>query len=79
MVNEARQAGAEATPPDFRRLMEDVPSMAELGIPQEILEVAGEITDASDVIGIETTTLEYLVRYLFCAYRAMGHSLDNKL
>jgi len=38
--------------------------LAAIDIPKEILEVAEEIVDGSDVVGIEKWRLEYLVRFV---------------
>ncbi|MGO9701175.1 MAG: hypothetical protein ACLPX7_18135 [Xanthobacteraceae bacterium] len=49
-----------------------LPSLEELEIRPEILEAAGEIADASDVPGIETERLEFLVRIVVWADRRFG-------
>jgi hypothetical protein len=51
--------------------------LAAIQIPREILEVAEEIADASDVPGIETGPLEHLVRFLLWAGRTM-YQLEEK-
>lgn len=40
----------------------DVPSLEELGVSLETLEAAEEIVSGSDVLGVERTTLETLIR-----------------
>ena len=51
-----------------------LPSIEELAVPQEILEAAGVIADASDVLGIETSRLEFLVRTVVWADRLWNRS-----
>jgi hypothetical protein len=60
--NSGRQAGArfDVTPEALSAL----PSLVELGVPQEMLEGAAQIADASDVPGLEEFRLELIVRYL---------------
>ena len=40
----------------------NLPSLQELGVTSEMLEVAEEIAACSDVVGVEQHTLELLVR-----------------
>ena len=45
------------------------PASLEFPVPTEILEVAAEIADGSDVPGIESSRLQYLVRLLIWSAR----------
>ncbi len=40
----------------------NVPSLEALGVTMEMMEVAEEIVSGSDVLGVERTTLETLIR-----------------
>jgi hypothetical protein len=48
-----------------------LPTLADLGVRLEILEAAEEIADASDVIGLERTRLDRMLRIVFALDRGL--------
>jgi hypothetical protein len=48
-----------------------LPTLQEMGVPLEILEVAEGIVDGSDVPGIERSRLEFLIRFLIACDRGL--------
>ena len=66
---------ARPTPAEIKSLLESIPVEFEPGqleflLPKEILEVAAEIADGSDVVGLERARLERLVRVVIAMDRA---------
>lgn len=53
-----------------------LPSLEELRVPQEMLEAAAELADASDVLGLERYRLEVLVRFLLHHDRRRDSNLE---
>jgi hypothetical protein len=63
------------TSAETRSLLESIPvefepGQLEFDLPKEILEVAAEIADVSDVVGLERARLERLVRVVIAMDRA---------
>ena len=72
MPTKGHRLGAPRSRPairDFLACPERVPSLSDLGIPREMVEAAEEIVDSSDVLGIETDKLEFLIRFLIAMDR----------
>ena len=76
---EPRVLAGSGTPPysisaETRSLLESIPvefepGQLEFDLPKEILEVAAEIADGSDVVGLERARLERLVRVVIAMDR----------
>ena len=61
MPSQKRQASILGTSPEA---LASLPTLEELGVGREFLEAAEEIADDSDVLGVERTRLEILVRFV---------------
>lgn len=63
MVKKSGQAG-ELTKSQVRDSLALLPPLEDFRIPRAVLEVAEELVDASDVIGVESGALELLLRLI---------------
>lgn len=63
MIEKSGQAG-DLTTAEVRESLALLPALEDFKIPRAVLEVAGELVDASDVIGVESGALELLCRLI---------------